>query len=209
MEDENFMWIYLVQGATIGFAAAVTPGPLAIFVISQALRSGWRRAMPAAFAPLISDGPIAILVLTILSRTPPRMFVYLRLLGGAFLLYLAYGAWRASQNFDTEKPATAEPRQRSALKAGMINWLNPNPYISWSFVLGPILIHGWRISPANGIALLAGFYVVMISGMIGMIFLFSAAKKLGNRIQKPLIALSAVALACFAIYQFWQFRQIL
>ncbi len=197
------MWIYLIQGAAYGFAAAVTPGPLVMFVISQSIRSGWRRAMPAAFSPLISDGPIAILVLAVLSRTPPHMFVYLRLLGGAFLLYLAYGAWRDWRNFDTDKPIVVEPGHRSALKAATLNWLNPNPYISWSFVLGPILINGWRISPANGIALLAGFYIVMISSMMGMILLFAAANKLGNRVQKFLIALSSAALAGFGIYQLW------
>jgi threonine/homoserine/homoserine lactone efflux protein len=197
------MWIYLIPGVTLGLAAAVTPGPLALFIISQAASSGWRRAMPAAFSPLISDGPIAILVLAVLSRMPPHMIVYLRLLGGAFILYLAYGALKAWRNFDSEKPVTVKPGQSNALKAAVINWLNPNPYISWSVIMGPIFINGWRTSPANGIAFLAGFYIVMISSMIGMILLFAAANKIGRRVQKVLIALSSVALACFGIYQLW------
>jgi threonine/homoserine/homoserine lactone efflux protein len=197
------MWIYLMQGVTFGLAAAVTPGPLALFIISQAIASGWRRAMPAAFSPLISDGPIAMLVLAILSQMPPRMIVYLRLLGGVFILYLAYGAWKSWQNFDSQKPVPPKPGQSNALKAAAINWLNPNPYISWSIIIGPILINGWRTSPANGIAFLAGFYVVMIACMIGMILLFAAANKMGRRVQKVLIALSSFALACFGLYQLW------
>jgi threonine/homoserine/homoserine lactone efflux protein len=197
------MLIFLIQGAAYGFAAAVTPGPLAMFIISQAIRSGWRRALPAAFAPLISDGPISILVLTILSQTPPRAFSYLRLLGGVFLIYLAYNAWKAWRKFDPNKPVVAEPGRKSIMKAAIVNWLNPNPYIGWSFVLGPILINGWRSSPANGIALLAGFYVVIVTSMAGMILLFASARKLGNRVQKTLIAVSSVALACFGFYQLW------
>ncbi len=197
------MWIYLLQGIALGLAAAVTPGPLAIFIISQAAARGWRRAIPAAFSPLISDGPIAVLVLAILSQTPPRMIVYLRLLGGAFILYLACGAWKALRTFDSASSAAAAPKQSNALKAAVINWLNPNPYIGWSILLGPILINGWRISPSNGIAFLAGFYVAMIASMIGMIFLFAAANRMGRRVQKALIALSSVALACFGIYQLW------
>jgi threonine/homoserine/homoserine lactone efflux protein len=197
------MWIYLIQGVTFGLAAAVTPGPLAMFIIYQAVASGRRRAIPAAFSPLISDGPIAILVLAILSRMPPRMIVYLRLLGGAFILYLAYSAWRSWRNFDSEKPAPTKPGQSNALKAAVINWLNPNPYISWSLIMGPILINGWRTSPTNGIAFLAGFYVVMIACMIGMILFFAAANKMGLRVQKVLIALSSFALACFGLYQLW------
>jgi threonine/homoserine/homoserine lactone efflux protein len=195
------MWIYWIQGIVYGFAAAVTPGPLAMYVLSQAVTRGWRRALPAAFSPLISDGPIAIIVLAVLSRIPPRMIVHLRLLGGAFLLYLAYGAWKDWRNFDAEKPVAVESGQRSALKAAVINWLNPNPYIAWSVILGPILLSGWRASPANGIAMLAGFYIVMIASMIGMIFMFAAAKRFGSRVQKILIILSSVALAAFGLYQ--------
>ncbi len=195
------MWIFLIQGAMLGFTAAVTPGPLAMYVISQAITSGWRRAWPAAFSPLISDGPIAIIVLVSLSRIPLRMIIYLRLLGGIFLLYLAYGAWKNWRNFDAEKSVAASSSQSSIIKAALINWLNPNPYIAWSVLMGPILLSGWRVSPANGIAMLAGFYVVMIASMIGMIFMFAAAKILGSRVQKILIAISFFALACFGLYQ--------
>jgi threonine/homoserine/homoserine lactone efflux protein len=184
----------------LGFAAAVTPGPLAMFIISQAVTRGWRRTLPAAFSPLISDGPIAIVVLAVLSRIPPRMIIYMRLLGGAFLLYLAYGAWKDWRNFDVKKPVV-ESGQNSALKAALINWLNPNPYIGWSVILGPILLSGWRASPANGIAMLAGFYIGMIASMIGMIFMFAAAKKFGRKVQKYLIAISSFGLACFGLYQ--------
>jgi len=123
------------------------------------------------------------------------------LLGGAFLLYLAYGAWKDWRNFDAEKPVAVESGQSSALKAALINWLNPNPYIGWSIILGPIFLSGWRASPANGIAMLAGFYTAMIASMIGMIFMFAAAKRFGSRVQKILIAVSSFALACFGLYQ--------
>ena len=195
------MWIYLIQGIAYGFAAAVTPGPLAMYLISQAITRGWRRALPAAFSPLISDGPIAIIMLAVLSQMPPRILIYLRLLGGAFLLYLAYGAWKDWRKFDAEKPAPIESGQSSAFKAALINWLNPNPYIGWSVILGPILLTGWRASPANGIAVLGGFYIVMISSMIGMIFIFASAKRLGRKVQKILILLSSIALAAFGLYQ--------
>ena len=49
--------------------------------------------------------------------------------------------------------------------------------------------------------MLAGFYTVMISSMIGMIFLFAAAKKLGSKVQKILIGVSSLALAFFGLYQ--------
>ena len=57
---------YLLIGFTFAFAAAIQPGPLQAYLVSQALSHGWRRIWPAAFAPLLSDAPIAILALSAL-----------------------------------------------------------------------------------------------------------------------------------------------
>ena len=197
------MLSYLIQGATFGFAAAATPGPLSMFLINRAVSNGWRRAMPIAFAPLISDGPIAVLILTVLSQVPSGLVIYLRILGGAFILYLAWGALKAWRNFDLNISIESESGSATILKAAAVNWLNPNPYIGWSLIMGPILLSGWHASPANGIIFLSGFYVTLITCMAGMIVLFAAAKALGSRIRKWLIALSSIALACLGLYQLW------
>jgi threonine/homoserine/homoserine lactone efflux protein len=197
------MLAYLILGVTYGFSAAVTPGPLSMFLISQSLTNGRRRALPVAFSPLLSDGPIALIILSILSQVPPRIVVCLRVVGGAFILYLAFAAWRAWRNFDSDQTIPTKSAQNGLLKAALINWLNPNPYIGWSLIMGPNLLAGWRISPANGIAFVASFYMILIASMIGMVFLFAAAKSLGQQVQRILTGISAVGLACFGLYQFW------
>ena len=122
------MIAYLILGMTYAFAAAVEPGPLQTYLISQTLSHGWRRTLPAAFSPLISDGPVIALV------------------------------------------------------------------------LGPLLLKAWRETSAHGVALLAGFYGVMVLSLAATIVLFAAARNLGPRV---LIALSSVALACFGCYLLW------
>ena len=72
------MLAYLISGVTYGFAAAVSPGPLSMYLMSQAVSKGWRKAMPVAFSPLITDGPVAVLVLAILSRVPSSLVSCLR-----------------------------------------------------------------------------------------------------------------------------------
>lgn len=64
------MWLYLLQGIGYGFAAAAQPDPFQTYLISQTLLKGWKRTLPAAFAPLVSDGPIIALCLLVLSRVP-------------------------------------------------------------------------------------------------------------------------------------------
>lgn len=197
------MFSSLIPGITYGFAAAVTPGPLAMYLISQALTAGWRRALPVAFSPLVSDGPVAVLVLAVLSQVPSSVVQYLRIPGGAFIFYLAFGAWKAWRTSDLETPDPVQPGSNSMWKAAVVNWLNPNMYLGWGIILGPIVLSEWHKSAATGIGLLLGFYVTMIMTMIGMIILFSAARTFGPKVRKSLIGLSSIGLACLGIYQLW------
>jgi threonine/homoserine/homoserine lactone efflux protein len=89
------------------------------------------------------------------------------------------------------------------LKAALVNVLNPNPYIAWSLVMGPWLLKGWRESPARGIALLGGFYSVLVLSTAGIIVLFATARNLGPRVSRALLGVSSVALAGFGVYLLW------
>ena len=179
MMDSAGMSTYLILGMTYAFAAAVQPGPLQTYLISQTLSQGWRRTLPAAFCPLISDGPVIALALLVLSRVPAWLAPGLRVAGGMFVLYLAWGAVKAWNAGDV---ARASSTRQSLLRAALVNVLNPNPYISWTLVLGPLLLKGWRETPAHGVALLAGFYGVMVLSLAGTITLFAAARTMGPRV---------------------------
>jgi len=197
------MFAYLILGMTYAFAAAVQPGPLQSYLISQTLSHGWRRTLPAAFSPLISDGPVIALALLVLSRVPAWLAQGLRLAGGVFVLYLAWGAVKTWRGYDAKDMTPAPPKRQSVLSAALVNLLNPNPYISWTLVLGPLLLKGWREAPAHGVALLAGFYGVMVLSLAGTIALFAAARNLGPRVNRVLIGLASVALAGFGCYLLW------
>jgi threonine/homoserine/homoserine lactone efflux protein len=191
---------YILQGLILGGTAAVQPGPLQAYLLSLTSSLGWRRALPATFAPLISDGPILILMLLVLTSAPPILLYSLQIAGGLFLLYLA---WSAFKNFRTasaiEAKTSGAPGQ-NILKAAFINLLSPNPYIFWATIAGPILISGWREAPRYGIGFLAGFYVALIGGFMGFVALFAAAGRLDERVNSALSGLSAVALFIFGVF---------
>ena len=69
--------------------------------------------------------------------------------------------------------------------------------------MGPLLLKGWRQTPINGIALLAGFYSILILVTLGVMLLFSIARKIGPRIGRALVGLSAIALTIFGLYEIW------
>jgi threonine/homoserine/homoserine lactone efflux protein len=194
---------YLFLGMTYAFAAAVQPGPFQSYLISQALSRGWRCTLPAALAPLVSDGPIILLVLLVLSQVPPWLENALQVAGGVFLMYLAFGAWKAWRDFRAGAAAPAHTGQQTLLKAVLVNLLNPAPYLAWSLVMGPLLLKGWHEAPANGIALLVGFYSTMIACQAGIILIFSAASGLGAKISRFMVGVSVLALGGFGIYELW------
>lgn len=197
------MWPYILQGIGYGFAAGAQPGPLQTYIISQTLTRGWRRVIAAAFAPLISDGPIIAVCLLVLSQVPAWLRQFLYFAGGIFVLYLAYGTYRAWRHFEANTE-TADPKmEKSIWKAALVNILNPNPYIFWTLVTGPILLAGWRETPVHGLVFLIGFYGTFILSLGAMILIFGTVRHLGPKINRILLAVSAIALFCFGIYQLW------
>lgn len=197
------MWIYLIQGIGYGLAAASQPGPFQTYLVSQTLMRGWKRTLPAALAPLVSDGPIILLCLLILSQVPAWMQRALHLAGGLFILYLAYGTYKAWRNFDSNAPQAESTGQQSVFKAALMNALNPNPYIFWTLITGPILLAGWRETPVHGLGFLAGFYVTMIASLAAIILVFGTAARLGPKFNRTLLGISAIALFFFGLYQLW------
>lgn len=197
------MFSYLLLGAGYGFAAAAQPGAFQSYLISQTLSRGWRRALPVIFAPLLSDTPIIAFVLLVLSQIPPWWLRFLRLAGGAFVVYLAWSALQAWR----EGGGSAQP---SSLQSGglfqavLVNFLNPGPYLFWSLVSGPLLIAGWREAPLYGVSLLTGFYTAMTCTLAAILLVSAGAGKLGAGVNRALVGLSALVLFGFGLYQIWQ-----
>lgn len=195
---------YIIFGATFAFAAAVQPGPLLAFLISQTLRLGWRHTLPAAFSPIISDIPIVIVVLLALSHLPSWFGRVLQIAGGVLLVYLAFQAFKRWRRYEaSSEVAKKESVPKGVLQAALVNILNPGPYLGWGLILGPLVLKGWREAPSHAIALVVAFYATMVVCLAGIIVLFGVARNLGPRVVKVLIATSVVFLAAFGCYQLW------
>ena len=196
------MLTYAMLGATYAVAAAAQPGQFQAYLIAMTMAHGWRRTIPVALAPIFSDLPVIALVLFVLTRVPPLFVSGLQLVGGVFLVYLAAGTLRAKTSQGGLAQAGGAVRQ-TVLKAALVNLLNPNPYIAWALILGPILIGAWRQAPSQGAAFLVAFYVTMVAATALIVVAFGAARAVGPRLARGLQVVSGVALAAFGVYQLW------
>ena len=194
---------YLLQGLLLGFPAAAQPGSMQAYLLAQTLKNGWRRTLPLAFAPLISDLPIVLLMLLLLTYTPPLFLSLLQIVGGLFLLYLAWGAWKGMQTA-VSTPPPPDSAQKGLFKAALLNALNPNPYIFWATIAGPILLTALRESVWHGLAFLFGFYATLIGGFAAFVGLFSLTGRLSPHANRWLAGAAALALGLFGLYQLWK-----
>ena len=198
------MLSYILVGISYAFAAAVQPGPLQTYLMSRTISHGWKRTMPAAFAPLLSDGPIIILVLFVLSSVSQNVISVLQISGGIFLLYIAFKTWQSYKIYSEKNNPENHSNAKSLMEATLVNLLNPNPYLGWSLVMGPMLIKGWNENPPNGIALIVSFYGTLVIGLALFIRIFAGVKHLGPKVSRALLGISAVILSCLGIYSLYQ-----
>lgn len=195
---------YILIGGGFAFAAAVQPGPLQAFLLARVAADGWRRTLPAALAPLISDGPIAVLVLVFLHSVARGFESFLKAIGGCVFLYFAaktFIDWRRAR----EEGETRDPQSspRTLLQAVGVNAINPGPYLGWSLILGPLALEAWAESPANAVALICSFYVVLVASLSLFILLLGTTSYLGPRGRRGLLLASSLALAGIAVYSLW------
>ena len=192
---------YLLQGATLALSAALMPGPFQTYLISRSLKLGWKRTLPAAVAPLISDGPVIALTVFMLARTPGLFLNFVRILGGFFILYLAGNIFIRMKDSPNPVGSQNDTGATGLLNAVVLNLLNPNPYLFWSLVAGPILLSGWRESTGLGIAFLIGFYGVFVCCLVGLIIVSARAGSVHPGIRWFLNQLCCAALFLLGLYQ--------
>lgn len=187
----------LVQGALLGLSAAMLPGPFQAYVLSEAARRGWRRTLPVATAPLLSDGPVLLVVFLAVSRLPDAVLEGMRVAGGLFMGYLAYGAVRWLRR----APGPREGGYGGVLRGAVMNLLNPNPWLFWGLVGAPIVVAAWQRAPVLALAFLAAFYLTLMAVTAALIVMFGEAAERGPRLRRLLLGAAVVALAGFGTVQ--------
>jgi threonine/homoserine/homoserine lactone efflux protein len=179
---------FLTQGIVFGLYAAFLPGPMQAFLLSQIIRLGWKRTLPLALIPLASDGPVMISLFFLLSQLPDWFAHVLRIIGGLFILYLAWDAYQTSKKKVelTTSSIPANFRQASFIKGVTMNLLNPNVYIFWATIGVPTILTGWQISAWHGISFALGFYATMIPMTMLWIMILGTVGYLKPMVQKIL-----------------------
>jgi threonine/homoserine/homoserine lactone efflux protein len=199
----------LAQGLGLGFSASASPGPFQALLLQRAARLGPRRALHLALVPAVSDPPVIVACLFALAGLPAELLRLLALAGGALLVYLGAAALRDLARERAEPGEAAAPPAALAEAGGfwravLVNLLNPNAWIFWSLVGGPILAGALREGAAEPIAFLVSFYLALTATNAFTVLVFGAVGRLGPRAARLLGGLSAIAFLLLGLAQLWR-----
>lgn len=178
---------------TLGFAI-LSPGPAIIAASRSAAARGRQASMPYAMGLAFGASVwclFALFGLTVLFRVVPQSYTLLRLLGGAYLIWIAVQMWRhAAEPLEMQGAAAASPGFRQGLA---LNLSNPKPALFYGSV---ILTLFPGLSPFGGavvylvaLAVELGFYAAVTALMATgpMRRAYRAAKTAIDRIAGTLI----------------------
>jgi threonine/homoserine/homoserine lactone efflux protein len=117
----------------LGFVATsivllVIPGPTILLVVSYALGQGMRAAFPMAVGVALGDFTamtVSMLGLGALLATSAELFLVLKLIGAAYLVYLGLKLWKAGDKLSAEPRHDATPPFKMLAHAWLVTALNP------------------------------------------------------------------------------------
>lgn len=114
--------------------AILTPGPAIIATVQTAFAHGRERALPYALGLAVGASlwcVSALLGLAVLFRLHPGLFSGMKIFGGLYLLWFAWGLWRAST-----QPLPPAARGRKGFLGGIaLNLSNPKPALFYAALI--------------------------------------------------------------------------
>ena len=134
----NLIIALIVAGISLGVIEGIKPGPLLAMVIRETLSGGLRAGIRTAAAPIFTDGPLIIISLFAATwfASNPTILALISILGAVFLMKMGLECF--SMN-----PPTLENDNydyTTSFRRGILtNLLNPNVYIFWFLIGGPLM----------------------------------------------------------------------
>ena len=123
MSFSTFMALLLFS-----FVSSITPGPNNIMLFASGLNFGLRRTWPHAIGIALGFGVFLAAVgfgLGVVLTQFPFIFTAIKVLGGGYMLYLA---WRIANSGPVEVKESAA-RPMTFLEAALFQWVNPKAWV--------------------------------------------------------------------------------
>ena len=166
-------WEFLLTSLIV----VISPGTGVIYTLSAGLSRGFRASIVAAFGCTLGIVPhmlAAITGLAALLHASALAFETIKYLGVAYLLYMAWQAWRERGSLQVDDQVDARSALRVTIHAILINILNPKLSIFF-FAFLPQFVSAGDAAPLAHMLLLSGVFMAMTFAVFVVYGLFAAA----------------------------------
>ena len=186
------------------FVAAASPGPATLAVMTVAMSVGRRRGLMFAFGlstGLAFWGLIAATGLGAILQTSSHALMMLKVMGGVYLLWLA---WKSARS--AVRPQTPSPEQqagkRDFRRGVLLNLSNPKAVFAWMAVLavglgGDVASVG-HIALATALCMVLGFLIYAVYAVIfstsGAMLVYRSLRRWIDGVVAGLFALAGLGL---------------
>ena len=189
-----------IAGATLGIVEGIKPGPLLTIVIRETLSGGLRAGLWTAAAPIFTDGPLVIFSLFAAAwiATNPWALLVITLAGAIFLAQMGYECFGLEPpNMDEDAP----PPTGSFLRGVITNLLNPNVYVFWFLIGGPLMASAADEEILAPIAYAITFLVTIILTKAAIAYaIHRASGNISAVVYRRLLAICGLVMIGFSLY---------
>lgn len=164
----------MTTAALLGFAlalivAAGSPGPSIAALVARVLTSGLREVLPFLAAMWIGEAiwlTVAVAGLAVLAQAFAMLFVFIKLLGVGYLLWLAWKMWTAGTEVAGDQMPSGQKPWRMFLAGMAITLGNPKIMVFYLAVV-PSLLDVGRLTVFSWAELTLTLLVVLIAIDLG------------------------------------------
>ena len=189
-----------IAGTTLGIVEGIKPGPLLTMVIRETLSGGLRAGLWTAAAPIFTDGPLVIFSLFAAAwiATNPSALLAITLAGAIFLAQMGYECFGLEPpNMDEDAP----PPTGSFLRGIITNLLNPNVYVFWFLIGGPLMASAADEEILAPIAYAITFLVtIMLTKATIAYAIHRASGNISATVYRRLLAICGIVMIGFSLY---------
>jgi threonine/homoserine/homoserine lactone efflux protein len=194
-----------VQAFWIGLSIAAPVGPIGLLVIQRTLRQGVSVGLATGLGAAVADGAygaVGAFGVSALVQALQGARVPLAVLGGAFLLWLAWRTWHAAEPTRSAPMPGGRGLATSFAGTFVLTLSNPATVLSFVAIFGALAGQG---APASPWVMVAG---VLAGSALWWLLLCSAVGALRTRFderaQRAVGRVSALMLTAFALWQLGQ-----
>ena len=203
-----------LAGVAFGLALAAPPGPMNAIIAEESVRGGWKAGFTTGLGAMSADilfFGLALAGVVTFIREFSALQDALFLVGGALMLYFAYGAIKGARR---EFSADSAPKRRGFTKAFALSVSNPYQILFWLtagvglLTPGTVDVLSYASESLAGVlvvetgspALVAGLFAGVAGWIVGFPAALTAAESRTEALAPAVAYGSAVVLAGFGLY---------